>query len=52
MAKNKKTVQKVSNEDEPVKNEEKYLRVTGDPSTKVNYNEISLHIFFFFLTAI
>lgn len=35
MAKNKKTVQKVSNEEEPVKNEEKYLRVTGDPSTKV-----------------
>jgi hypothetical protein len=27
----------VSEADEPVKNEEKYLRVQADPSTKVSY---------------
>ncbi|KAI9354406.1 WD40-repeat-containing domain protein [Pilaira anomala] len=34
MAKNKKVVQKESTKEEPVKNEEKYLRVQGDASTK------------------
>lgn len=38
MAKNKKTANKlVAEEDQPVKNEEKYLRVQADAaSTKVN----------------